>query len=192
MRRIHVFQGLTVCITLLILVWVCLIVCKFLEWNAFFSNDVFPVVYRLLIQELLRQMTVWVGIFCLGVSLLVILLFLGAYFKKEQMYQTVVPVDGFGRLNVDEVKGVIVYGTIEVKCRRQVLRIINHLLDSDGHSMSYEDLNEILGAGFYDGTYSSQKKANNLKYELKRALDGMPFVLCPSTPNQIRLMFVAK
>ena len=36
--------------------------------------------------------------------------------------------------------------------------------------MSYEELNDILGQGFYDGSYSSQKKANNLKYELKKII----------------------
>jgi hypothetical protein len=49
-------------------------------------------------------------------------------------------------------------------------------------------LNDILGQGFYDGSYSSQKKANNLKYELKRLLEGMPFVVCPATPNEIKLL----
>ena len=38
-----------------------------------------------------------------------------------------------------------------------------HLKRSDKHSMSYEELNDILGQGFYDGSYSSQKKANNLR-----------------------------
>ena len=54
--------------------------------------------------------------------------------------------------------------------------------------MSYEELNVILGQRFYDGSYSIQKKWNNLKYELKRLLEGMPFVVCPATPNEIKLL----
>ena len=47
---------------------------------------------------------------------------------------------------------------------------------------------ETLYSIFYDGSYSSQKKANNLKYELKRLLEGLPFVVCPATPNEIKLL----
>lgn len=54
--------------------------------------------------------------------------------------------------------------------------------------MSYEELNDILGQGFYDGSYSSQKKANNLKYELKRLLEGMPFVFVRLSSNEIKLL----
>ena len=56
------------------------------------------------------------------------------------------------------------------------------------YAYSDEELNDIFGQGFYDGSYSSQKKANNLKYELNRLLERMPFVVCPTTPNEIKLL----
>lgn len=94
----------------------------------------------------------------------------------------------FDSLRVDTVNNLIVYGEVKVKCRPQITKIVIHLKRSDKHSMSYEELNDIFGQGFYDGSYSSQKKANNLKYELKRLLERMPFVVCPTTPNEIKLL----
>ena len=44
------------------------------------------------------------------------------------------------------------------------------------------------GRDFMTVHIPAKKKANNLKYELKRLLEGMPFVVCPATPNEIKLL----
>ncbi len=164
-----------------------------MQWRMLLNSGVFSAAHKDIMEGLLGHIFIW-GIIVLVCSLSIILFLCWLLLpnKKErdicEVAGNLSEEDGFDSLRVDTVNNLIAYGAVKVKCRPQITKIVIHLKRSDKHSMSYEELNDILGQGFYDGSYSSQKKANNLKYELKRLLEGMPFVVCPATPNEIKLL----
>ena len=173
MKRKNVILSLVASISVLILVVGLFAVKQFMQWRMLLNSGVFSAAHKDIMEGLLGHIFIW-GIIVLVCSLSIILFLCWLLLpnKKER----------------DMVNNLIAYGAVKVKCRPQITKIVIHLKRSDKHSMSYEELNDILGQGFYDGSYSSQKKANNLKYELKRLLEGMPFVVCPATPNEIKLL----
>lgn len=75
-----------------------------------------------------------------------------------------------------------------VKCTYQVVVLLQYLFECESHSITYENLNSIFGKGYYDASPSSQKKANNLRYMLKKSLKGFPVTVCPSISCVIRLV----
>ena len=193
MKRKNVILSLVASISVLILVVGLFAVKQFMQWRMLLNSGVFSAAHKDIMEGLLGHIFIW-GIIVLVCSLSIILFLCWLLLpnKKErdicEVAGNLSEEDGFDSLRVDTVNNLIAYGAVNVKCRPQITKIVIHLKRSDKHSMSYEELNDILGQGFYDGSYSSQKKANNLKYELKRLLEGMPFVVCPATPNEIKLL----
>ena len=193
MKRKNVILSLVASISVSILVVGLFAVKQFMQWRMILNSGVFSAAHKDIMEVLLGQALIW-GIIVLACPLLVIL-FLCWLLLPDRKERDICEVGGnlsveneFDTLRVDTVNNLIVYGEVKVRCRPQIAKIVVRLKRSDKHSMSYEELNDIFGQGFYDGSYSSQKKANNLKYELKRLLERMPFVVCPATPDEIRLL----
>ena len=193
MKRRKIILSLVTSISILILVVGILAVRQFMQWGMIINSGAFSAAHKDIMEELLGHAFIWCII--LLVCSLSVILFLYWLLLPDRKGSDICEVadnlsvkDEFCLLRIDSVNNFIMYGEVKVKCRPQITKIIVHLMGADKHAMSYEELNDILGQGFYDGSYSSQKKANNLKYELKRLLEGMPFVVCPATPNEIKLL----
>ena len=168
MKRKNVILSLVASISVSILVVGLFAVKQFMQWRMILNSGVFSAAHKDIMEELLGHAFIW-GIIVLVCSLLVIL-FLCWLLLPDRKERDICEVLGnlsveneFDSLRVDTVNNLIVYGEVKVKCRPQITKIVIHLKRSDKHSMSYEELNDIFGQGFYDGSYSSQKKANNLK-----------------------------
>ena len=165
MKRKNVILSLVASISVSILVVGLFAVKQFMQWRMILNSGVFSSAHKDIMEELLGHAFIW-GIIVLVCSLLVIL-FLCWLLLPDRKERDICEVLGnlsveneFDSLRVDTVNNLIVYGEVKVKCRPQITKIVIHLKRSDKHSMSYEELNDIFGQGFYDGSYASQKKAN--------------------------------
>lgn len=79
------------------------------------------------------------------------------------------------------------------KCRRrvrpQVALVLAFLLQSPQHSLSYADLNGILGQKrYFDGSKCSRQRVRTLKRDLRKALEGFPFDVMRPESDCIRLV----
>ena len=79
------------------------------------------------------------------------------------------------------------------ECRRrvrpQVALVLAFLLQSPQHSLSYADLNGILGQKrYFDGSKCSRQRVRTLKCDLRKALEGFPFDVMRPESDCIRLV----
>ena len=161
-------------------------------WHDWVSRNQASSLHTYVVNDILRHACTWSTAALIAAWLSTLFFFWQWKSHKHKTTQTDIPTTVEDEmpaktLTADLENDCIIYQGSSKKCRHQVVVLLNHLLKSENYTIAYDELNDIFGETFYDGTTSSQKKANNLKYELKKALEGTRISINSSFHTGIQL-----
>ena len=95
--------------------------------------------------------------------------------------------DAFAALQVDKIEGKMFYGWSVHDVPPRVALLLEGLLRKEGHTLSVEELNVLLG---YKGGSMSGSAMRNLKYVSNKALGSTPFVVDKDGKGNFCLVYV--
>ena len=176
-KQKHLLLIATLCLGFFSLTMTIFMVHNMAYWHDWVSRNQASSLHTYVVNDILRHACTWSTAALIAAWLSTLFFFWQWKSHKHKTTQTDIPTtveDGIpaNTLTADPENDSIIYQGASKKCRHQVVVLLNHLLKSENYTIAYDELNHIFGEKFYDGTTSSQKKANNLKYELKKALEG--------------------
>ena len=160
----------------------------YMQWNALMSNQfmppdfLFPAALEILPQAFLWMSLAWI-------CLLVFSAILPFSHKSQKAtgayaHSSLRSCEGL-QVNIND--NTISYEDFQARCRRQVILLLQHLVQNDRHELPYDELNHILGEHFFDYSPQARRKVSNLKYEMNHILKDTPFAVTNPTPNKFRL-----
>ena len=176
-KQKHLLLIATLCLGFFSLTMTIFMVHNMAYWHDWVSRNQASSLHTYVVNDILRHACTWSTAALIAAWLSTLFFFWQWKSHKHKTTQTDIPTTVEDEmpaktLTADLENDCIIYQGSSKKCRHQVVVLLNHLLKSENYTIAYDELNHIFGEKFYDGTTSSQKKANNLKYELKKALEG--------------------
>ena len=191
-KQKHLLLIATLCLGFFSLTMTIFMVHNMAYWHDWVSRNQASSLHTYVVNDILRHACTWSTAALIAAWLSTLFFFWQWKSHKHKTTQTDIPTtveDGIpaNTLTADPENDSIIYQGASKKCRHQVVVLLNHLLKSENYTIAYDELNDIFGETFYDGTTSSQKKANNLKYELKKALEGTRISINSSFHTGIQL-----
>ena len=83
--------------------------------------------------------------------------------------------DAFQLLHIDKFGGCVIYSHKSFDASPRVLLFLEKLVQKEDHTLSLEELGEVLGKGYSDGTESCRSRLRNIKCIVHKTLRDTPF-----------------
>ncbi len=78
-------------------------------------------------------------------------------------------------LHIDKFRGCVIYTHKSFDASPRVLLFLEKLVQKEDHTLSLEELGELLGKGYSDGTESCRSRLRNIKCIVHKTLRDTPF-----------------
>lgn len=83
--------------------------------------------------------------------------------------------DALQLLHIDKFGGCVIYSHKSFDASPRVLLFLEKLVQKEDHTLSLEELGEVLGKGYSDGTESCRSRLRNIKCIVHKILWDTPF-----------------
>ena len=83
--------------------------------------------------------------------------------------------DALQLLHIDKFIGCVIYSHKSFDASPRVLLFLEKLVQKEDHTLSLEELGEVLGKGYSDGTESCRSRLRNIKCIVHKTLRDTPF-----------------
>ena len=91
-------------------------------------------------------------------------------------------------LHIDKFGGCVIYSHKSFDASPRVLLFLEKLMQKEEHTLSLEELGELLGKGYSDGTESCHSRLRNIKCIVHKTLRDTPFDVVRDTSGNFKLV----
>ncbi|MCD8319023.1 MAG: hypothetical protein LUC45_09435 [Paraprevotella sp.] len=165
-----------------------------MEWNNICASHTFSPNAMKYTQNIIFHASYWMGIAFICLCLFVMSLFWNLHRQRRLSPPTEAPSTEPDRTELQKLKvniytNDVFFGDIKKKGRHQTVALLNYLIQTDTHEVSYEKLNTLFHDNFFTGSPQSRRKVNNLRYEISDMLKETSLDLV-KTPSDSLILIV--
>ncbi len=165
-----------------------------IQWNDYCGNSAVPPSTMKFTQGMISHAYYWMGIALICVCLIMALLIWYLYRQHKihpewlGLITTETMESYFKKIKVNIHTNEIITDGITLQSSHQVVVLLDHLIKSNSHEISYTELNSVFHEAFYDDSSASKRKINKLKYDMNETLKNIGFELIKTSSDKLTLV----